>query len=369
MSSQFMREALDLARKGRSLASPNPLVGAVVVREGEVVGRGFHTYAGLHHAELIALALAGDKARGSTLYLNLEPCSHHGRTPPCVDAIIEAGVARVVAPVTDPNPLVAGQGFARLRDAGIEVDIPTEFAPEAEKLNEPFLHFMRTGRPLVTLKTAITLDGKISAPDDNRGWITSERARAHVQEVRHDHDAILTGIGTVLADDCLLTDRTGQLRCRPLLRIVLDSLLRLPLDSKMVRSACGDVLVVTTSAAAAERRKLLESRGVQVLAFDGPGGRADLLSIVDWLGRQRYLSLMIEAGSKLNWSALESGVVDRIFFYYGPKILGGMEALPLAGGIGRRRRSDAIGVQKLSIHHIPPDEFAIEGYLNVHRDY
>ena len=228
---------------------------------------------------------------------------------------------------------------------------------------------MRTGRPLVTLKTAITLDGKISAPDDNRGWITSERARAHVQEIRHDHDAILTGIGTVLADDCLLSDRTGHSRCRPLLRIVMDSLLRLPLDSKMVRSACGDVLVVTTSAAAAERRKLLESRGVQVLVFDGPGGRADLRSVVDWLGRQRYLSLMIEAGSKLNWSALESGVVDRIFFYYGPKILGGMEALPLAGGIGRRRRSDAIRIHNIAIHPIPPDEFAVEGYLDVHRNY
>jgi len=364
-----MREALDLARKGRSLASPNPLVGAVVVREGEVVGRGFHTYAGLHHAELIALALAGDKARGSTLYLNLEPCSHHGRTPPCVDAIIQAGVKRVVAPISDPNPLVAGQGFAKLREAGVEVEIAEDFTSEAEKLNEPFLHFMRTGRPLVTLKTAITLDGKISAPDDNRGWITSERARAHVQELRHDHDAILTGIGTVLADDCLLSDRTGHPRCRPLLRIIMDSQLRLPLDSKMARSAAGDVLVVTTSAANPERRKLLESRGIQVLAFDGPGGRADLRSVVDWLGRQRYLSLMIEAGSKVNWTALESNVVDRVFFYYGPKILGGLEALPLAGGIGRRRRADAIRVHRISIHQIPPDEFAVEGYVDVHRNY
>jgi diaminohydroxyphosphoribosylaminopyrimidine deaminase/5-amino-6-(5-phosphoribosylamino)uracil reductase len=364
-----MREALDLARKGRSLASPNPLVGAVVVRDGEVVGRGFHTYAGLHHAEIIALAQAGERAHGATIYLNLEPCAHQGRTPPCVDALIRAGVARVVAAVTDPNPLVAGQGFARLRAAGVEVEMADDFKAEAEKLNEPFLYFMRTGRPLVTLKTAITLDGKISAPDDNRGWITSERARAHVQELRHDHDAILTGIGTVLADDCLLNDRTGHSRCRPLLRIVMDSLLRLPLESKMVRSAAGDVLVITTSAAPADRRKLLESRGVQVLVFDGPGGRSDLRSIVEWLGRQRYLSLMIEAGSKLNWSALEAGVVDRIFFYYGPKILGGLEALPLAGGIGRRRRADAIRIRDIAIHPIPPDEFAVEGYLDVHRDY
>src|ERR1017187_2134679 len=253
MDAPFMREALDLARKGRALASPNPLVGAVVVCDGEVVGRGFHTYAGVRHAEALALAEAGEKARGATVYLNLEPCSHHGRTPPCVDALIEAGVARVVAPLTDPNPKVAGEGFRTLRAAGIEVEIAGEFAAQAAKLNEPFLHFMRTGRPLVTLKTAITLDGKISAPDDNRGWITSERARAHVQEIRHDSDAILTGIGTVLADDCLLSDRTGHPRSRPLLRIVMDSLLRLPLDSKMVRSAAGDVLVVASSAAGSER--------------------------------------------------------------------------------------------------------------------
>ena len=228
---------------------------------------------------------------------------------------------------------------------------------------------MRTGRPLVTLKAAITLDGKISAPDDNRGWITSERARAHVQELRHDHDAILTGIGTVLADDCALTDRTGLPRARPLLRIVMDSQLRLPADSKMVRGAAGDLAVVTTSASAPERRKAMEARGITVLVFDGPGGRADLAETIEWLGRQKYLSLMIEAGSKLNWSALESSCVDRIFFYYGPKILGGLEALPLAGGIGRRRRADAIRIGGVTIHPIPPDEFAVEGYVDVHRDY
>ncbi|SPE31251.1 Riboflavin biosynthesis protein RibD (Includes: Diaminohydroxyphosphoribosylaminopyrimidine deaminase; 5-amino-6-(5-phosphoribosylamino)uracil reductase) [Candidatus Sulfopaludibacter sp. SbA3] len=369
MNPAYMREALDLARKGRSLASPNPMVGAVLVRGGEVVGRGFHTYAGMHHAEVIALAQAGEKAPGATLYLNLEPCAHQGRTPPCADALIAAGVARVVAPMQDPNPLVAGEGFRKLSAAGIEVVMATEFAAEAAKLNEPFLHFMRTGRPLVTLKAAITLDGRISAPDDNRGWITSERARGHVQELRHDHDAILTGIGTVLADDCALTDRTGMARCRPLLRIVLDSQLRLPTDSKMVRSANHDLLVVTTSASSAERRKALEARGIEVLVFDGPGGRSDLRSVVDWLGQRRYLSLMIEAGSKVNWTALETACVDRIFFYYGPKILGGLEALPLAGGIGRRRRSDAIGIHGITLHPIPPDEFAVEGYLNVHRDY
>jgi len=368
MNPAFMREALDLARQGRALASPNPMVGAVVVRDDEVVGRGFHTYAGLRHAEIIALAEAGERARGATLYLNLEPCSHQGRTPPCADAIVAAGVARVVAPIEDPNPLVAGRGFRKLVAGGIEVELASEFAAEAAKLNEPFIHFMRTGRPLVTLKTSITLDGKISAPDDNRGWITSERARAHVQQLRHDHDAILTGIGTVLADDCLLTDRTALARGRPLLRIVMDSQLRLPLDSKLARSAAGDVLVATTSASSAARRQAAENRGIQVLMLDGPGGRVDLAGLIDWLGRRGHLSLMIEAGSKLNWTALETGVVDRIFFYYGAKILGGLEALPLAGGIGRRRRSDAIRLHGITIHAIPPDEFAVEGYPDVHGD-
>ena len=190
-----------------------------------------------------------------------------------------------------------------------------------------------------------------------------------MQEVRHAHDASLTGIGTVLADDPLLTDRLGLPRCRPLLRIVMDSQLRLPLDSKIARSAADDLVVVTTSASSPERRKAIEARGIRVLVFDGPGGRSDLRSVVDWLGRERYLSLMIEAGSKLNWTALETGCVDRIFFYYGPKILGGLEALPLAGGIGRRRRSDAIRIHGITIHPIPPDEFAVEGYLDVHRDY
>jgi diaminohydroxyphosphoribosylaminopyrimidine deaminase / 5-amino-6-(5-phosphoribosylamino)uracil reductase len=369
MDEAFMREALALARQGRALASPNPMVGAVVVRDGEVVGRGFHTYSGLKHAEVLAVEQAGERARGATVYLNLEPCSHQGRTPPCADALIAAGVGRVVAAMEDPNPQVAGQGLRRLREAGVVVEVASAFTAEAAKLNEAFVHFMRTGRPLVTLKTAITLDGKISAPDDNRGWITSERARAHVQELRHDHDAIMTGIGTVLADDCLLTDRTGLERSRPLLRIVMDSQLRLPLDSKMARSAAEDVVVVTTSASSPDRRKLLEGRGIEVLVMDGPGGRADLHGIVSWLGARRYLSLMIEAGSKLNWTALESGCVDRVFFYYGPKILGGLEALPLAGGIGRRRRSDAIQVHGITLHPIPPDEFAVEGYLDVHGNY
>ena len=360
---RYLREALDLARKGNAQASPNPLVGAVLVRDGQAVGRGFHTWAGVKHGEILALEEAGERARGATLYINLEPCCHEGRTGPCTAALIQAGVARVVAALEDPNPLVAGEGMRQLRAAGIRAEIATAFSAEAAKLNEAFVHFMRTRLPLVTLKTALTLDGKIAAPDDNRGWITSEKARAHVQQLRHDSDAMLTGIGTVLADDCLLTDRSGLPRSRPLLRIVLDSRLRLPLDSQMVRSAAGDVLVVGTSAAPGERRKALEGRGVRVLILDGRDGRSDLRASIEAVAQQQYLSVLIEAGAKVNWAALETGVADKVFFYYAPKILGGLESLSMAGGVGRRRRADAIRINRTDLHRIAPDEFAVEGYI------
>jgi diaminohydroxyphosphoribosylaminopyrimidine deaminase/5-amino-6-(5-phosphoribosylamino)uracil reductase len=358
-----MDEALELARRGVGCTSPNPAVGAVLVKGNQVIGRGFHTYAQRKHAEVLALDQAGENARDATLYITLEPCSHHGRTPPCADALVNAGVARVVAAMEDPNPLVAGKGFRRLIDAGVTVEMAFQYAEEAAQLNEAFIHSMRTGRPLVTLKAALTLDGKIAAPEDNTGWITSERARAHVQQIRHTSDAILTGIGTVLADDCLLTDRTGLERSRPLLRIVADSTLRIPLDSRIVDSFNGDLAILTTSAASDERRRALEYRGVRVLVFDGPGGRTDLGKLVEYLAGEEYRSLMIESGSKLNWAALEAGAADKIFFYYAPKILGGLRSLPVAGGAGRLHRRDAIQLTRVKLHSIPPDEFAVEAYV------
>jgi diaminohydroxyphosphoribosylaminopyrimidine deaminase/5-amino-6-(5-phosphoribosylamino)uracil reductase len=360
----YLAQALEMARMGVGLASPNPMVGAVVVRDGEVIGRGFHTYGGVKHAEVLALQEAGERARGATLYVTLEPCSHYGRTGPCAEAVIEAGITQVVCAMADPNPLVSGKGIEKLRSAGVEVVIDETHATAARKLNEPFEHFMKTGRPFVTLKSALTLDGKIAAPFDNDGWITSEKARAHVQTLRHESDTILTGIGTVLGDDCLLTDRSGAPRGRPLLRIVVDSQLRIPLTSKMVTSCNNDLLVVTTSAANPERRAAIEGAGVQVIDMDGKDGRTDLHGLVKWLGERNYLSLMIEAGSMVNWAALESGVVDRVFLYYAPKILGGLRSLPVAGGQGRSRRRDAILLHDVTIHPIPPDEFAVESYLN-----
>jgi diaminohydroxyphosphoribosylaminopyrimidine deaminase/5-amino-6-(5-phosphoribosylamino)uracil reductase len=363
MSDNHMKEALALAEEGRGLTSPNPAVGAVVVREGQIVGRGFHTWAGRDHAEVVALREAGEQARGAEMFVTLEPCCHQGRTGPCTEAILAAGISKIRVASQDPNPQVNGKGIARLREGGLQVDVDEEHRAEAERLNEPFFHFVTTGRPLVTIKAALTLDGKIAAPQDNVGWITSEIARANVQLVRHYSDAILTGLGTVLEDDCLLTDRSGRERSRPLLRIVLDSQLRIPLTSKMVTSARGDVLVVGTSAASQERRKALEDAGVQVLIADGPAGRTDPRKVIEYLAGERYLSLMVEAGAKVNWSMLDTQIADKVLFYYAPKILGGLESLPVAGGKGRMRRMDAILLDRLSVHPISKDEFAVEAFV------
>lgn len=366
--SVYLEEALRLAQISVGATSPNPAVGAVVVAGTDVVGRGYHVWSDMRHAEVIAIEEAGERARGATIYTTLEPCSHSGRTGPCADAIIAAGIARVVSAMEDPNPLVRGRGFAKLREVGIEVEIDSAYEERARALNEAFIHYMSTGRPLVTLKAAVTLDGKIAAPDDGTpghtpGWITSETARAHVQTLRHNSDAILTGIGTVLADDCRLTDRTGLPRSRPLLRIVADSQLRLPLDSQMVALAKDDLLVVTTSAASPERRKRLEAVGVRIEICERSDGRVDLPGVVELLARERYLSLMIEAGSRVNWAVLESGAADKIFFYYAPKILGGLHSLPVAGGVGRRRRKDAIQFHGLKVQAIGTTEFAVEAWV------
>jgi diaminohydroxyphosphoribosylaminopyrimidine deaminase/5-amino-6-(5-phosphoribosylamino)uracil reductase len=348
--------AFALARQGAGRTSPNPAVGAVLVQNGVIVGRGFHTWAGVDHAEIVALAEAGRRANGSTLYITLEPCSHQGRTPPCTEALIDARVAKVVAAMQDPNPEVAGRGFKRLRETGVVVELAPEYEDESVRLNEAFVHAMRTGRPLVTMKAAMSLDGKIAAGRGDTGWITSEQARAHAQTLRHASDAIVTGIGTVLADDPLLTDRSGQERSRPLLRIVLDSRLRIPLESRLVQTAHDDLLIFATPAAHAGRRQALEQLGACVLVSDG-----GLPALMEYLAKEKARSVLIEAGAAVNASALEAGIVDKIFFYYAPKILGGSSSLPVFGGEARAR------IDRLTVHSIAPDEFAVEGY--VHRNH
>ncbi len=380
----FLAQALELARQGIGLASPNPCVGAVIVDErGRIVGRGFHTYAGVKHAEVLALEEAGEKARGNTLYLNLEPCSHTGRTGPCADAIVAAGIGRVVCSMADPNPMVAGKGFEKLRAAGIEVEVGL-LEDEARKLNESFARFIRTRLPLVTLKSAMTLDGKIAqasgvsrnptalgSAQASTNYITGEASLKKVHEMRHASDAILAGVGTVIADDPLLTDRSGLPRRRPLVRVILDSRLRIPLESRVVRSAQDDVLVLCSFA---EEHKLreLEQRGIRVehvpltglphefSAPAGHDGRPDLRSVFDLLGNLDITSVLVEGGAMVNSACLAAGVVDKIFLFFAPKIFGGETAVPwLSSG---RSMSETLSVKKLAIHRYG-DDFAVEGYL------
>jgi diaminohydroxyphosphoribosylaminopyrimidine deaminase/5-amino-6-(5-phosphoribosylamino)uracil reductase len=373
----FVRCALDLARLGTALASPNPCVGAVVVdATGNVVGEAFHTYAGVKHAEVLALEAAGDWARGATLYLNLEPCCHEGRTGPCVDVVLKAGIKRVVVAMRDPNPLVCGRSLERLRGAGVEV-VESVLEDEARKLNEAFAKYIRTRLPLVTLKAAMTLDGKISLPPGENanssalgaagvsgGWITSVEARAHVQELRHANDAILVGVGTIVTDDPLLTDRTGLERRRPLLRVVLDSRLRLPLESRLVKAARQDVIVFC-SFAEEKKKQQLEERGIRVVQMplgQTGDGRPDFSKVLEHLGTMEITGLIIEGGTLVNWAALVAGVVDKVFLYYAPKILAGTDSVPFAGGKGFRRMSEAAYVKKIALHRFGED-FAVEGYI------
>jgi diaminohydroxyphosphoribosylaminopyrimidine deaminase / 5-amino-6-(5-phosphoribosylamino)uracil reductase len=357
---RWMRRALELARRGTGLASPNPSVGAVLVRGGRIVGQGFHKYEGRKHAEILALEAAGKRARGATLYINLEPCSHTGRTGPCADALIAARVRRVVAAVRDPNPAVAGRGFRKLRAAGIKVDVGL-FENEARRLNEVFARWITAGVPFVTLKSAVTLNGQLALAPSPKGkrsrWITSRESRAEVQRMRHASDALLTGVGTILADDPLLTDRTGLPRRRPLLRVILDSRLRLPLRSRIVRSARKDVLVVTTLPADHPRAKRLSKAGIEVVQLPRKRGRPDLRAVLKELGCRDVLGVMLEAGTELNTAALAANIVDKIVVFQAPRV-SGRKDLPFA----REKALRANRVRHSSTRRFGPD-ICIEAYL------
>ena len=359
------------------LASPGPYVGAVITdSQDNIAGTGTYTYRGVRHAETLALEQAGEKARGGTLYINLEPHGYRGRTPPCTDALIKAGIRRVVASMADPNPKVSGRGFEQLRAAGVEVEVGG-LEQEARRLNEAFARYVRHGLPLVTLKAAMTLDGKIAPPPAESleagngtpagGWVTSEIARAHVQELRHENDALMVGAGTILSDNPLLTDRSGKMRRRPLLRVILDSRLRLPIESRLVRSVAAerknDVLVFCSSADE-DKKNALEKLGVRIekVPTVEMDGRPDLPAILRRLGELEITSLMIEGGAMVNWAALAAGAVDKVFLYYAPKILAGTGSVPFAGGVGFRHMSQAAQVKNLHLHRFGED-FAVEGYV------
>jgi diaminohydroxyphosphoribosylaminopyrimidine deaminase / 5-amino-6-(5-phosphoribosylamino)uracil reductase len=320
-----MEHALNLARKGVGLASPNPHVGCVIVREGQIIGEGFHQYEWRDHAEIVALKSAGGKARGATLYVTLEPCNHTGRTGPCTEAIIAAGVGRVVASMQDPNPATSGRGFERLRAANIET-LCGVLEDDARRLNEAFACWIRTKKPLVTLKSALTLDGQLALPQAKKGrrstWVTSEESRAEVHRMRHASDALLTGIGAILWDDPLLTDRSGLPRRKRLLRVILDTKLRLPPKSRIVQTADDDLLVFTAAPLKSAKARRLQKEGVELVSARATRGRVDLKAVLAELGQREILNVLLEAGPTLNGAALSAALVHKLMLFYAPKFAG-----------------------------------------------
>ncbi len=357
----YMRRALELAGRARGRTSPNPMVGAVLVKDGQVVGEGFHSFAGGDHAELVALREAEGAARGATLYVSLEPCCHHGRTPPCVDRLVAAGIARVVAACEDPNPAVSGKGLGALRAAGLPVQVGV-LAEEATRLNEAFFTFVRTGRPFVILKSAASLDGKIATRTGESRWITGEKARLRVHRFRNEVDAVLVGIGTVLRDDPLLTTRLGTADQRDPARVIVDNLARLPLRAKVInRASTAPTYLAVSERAPAARIEALQREGVQVLVVEGSPRRVSLLQLMEALGKLGFLSVMIEGGAEINASAIREGVVDKVVLFLAPLLMGGKSAPSAVGGPGVETLAEAVRLRDLRIERLDED-LVIEGY-------
>jgi len=336
-----MRRALELAARGLGETNPNPVVGCLVVRDGRVVGEGFHARAGGPHAEVVALRAAGERARGATLYVTLEPCAHHGRTPPCAPLVRDAGIARVVVATRDPDPRVSGRGLALLRRAGVRV-LTGLCAAEAQALNARFLTAARERRPYVLLKAALTLDGRIATASGRSKWITSPAERRQARWLRRLHDAVLVGIGTVLADDPLLLPQPRTRR--PFTRVVLDTRLRLPLGSRLVRTASprGPVVVLCGPAAPRARRRALEAHGVTVVACRARGGRIDLASALPALRRSGLASVMVEGGAEVLGSFLAARRADEVVLFRAPLLLGGRRSLGAFGGPEPREVREAV---------------------------
>jgi diaminohydroxyphosphoribosylaminopyrimidine deaminase/5-amino-6-(5-phosphoribosylamino)uracil reductase len=360
LDARMMARALELAARGAGQVSPGPLVGCVVVDgAGEVVGEGFYVYDGVRHAETVALEQAGARARGATAYVTLEPHAHTGRTPPCTQALIDACVARVVSPMEDPNPLVRGRGFARLREAGVAVTVGV-LAREASRLNEKYAHALRTGRPFVHLKLACSLDGRIATRTGNARWISSPESRERAHAMRHEMDAILVGAGTAAVDDPLLTDRSGLPRRLPLLRVVLDERLQLTTRSQLARTAReAPALVFTSADADASKAAALEECGVEVFRMEG-GGR-DLAPVLAELGRRGVQGLLIEGGAGVAGAFLRAGLVNKASFLIAPLILGG-DALGAVGGAGAPTVAEATRLRDIETRR-HGDDVEVTGYL------
>ncbi len=359
----WMRRALELAGRARGRTSPNPMVGAVLIKDGQIVGEGFHAYAGSDHAEVVALREAGSAAAGATLYVSLEPCCHVGRTPPCVEQILQAGIRRVVAACEDPNPAVSGKGFAALLAAGLSAEVGI-LARAAEQLNEAFFTHVRTGRPFVTLKVAASLDGKIATRTGESRWITGESARRRVHQLRNEVDAVLVGIGTVLRDDPLLTTRLGIAEQRDPIRVIVDNLARLPLRAKVVnRASTAATLLAVSQMAPRTKLEALEREGIQVIVVESSPRRVSLERLMEALGKRGILSVMIEGGAEINASALREGIVDKVLVFLAPILIGGKSTSTAVGGDGIESLSQALRLREVRIERFE-DDILVEGYLS-----
>ena len=358
---KYMRMALRLAEKARGRTSPNPMVGAVVVKDGKIISRGWHRKAGEPHAEAIALKKAGAAAEGAMLYVTLEPCSHTGkRTPPCTPLVIQSGAKRVVIAMIDPNPKVSGGGVKALQSAGIEV-VTGVLEAEAKKLNEAFIRHVTTGTPFVTLKIAQTLDGKIATARGESQWITGEKAREEAHRLRDINDAILVGINTVLKDNPLLTTRIPS--GRDPVRVIVDSALRIPLNAKILtQKSSAKTIVATLASAPKGKMTKLQKAGVEVLMVKSAQGRVDLRDLMRKLGKMDITSVLIEGGAEINFSALKAGIVDKAILFIAPMLMTGKDALCSIGGTSPVKLSQALRLRDVTSHFVGQD-FMVEGYL------
>lgn len=361
LDEKYMRMALRLAEKARGRTSPNPLVGSVVVKDGKVIGRGYHRKAGGPHAEAIALKKAGEAAKDATLYVTLEPCSHvNKRTPPCSPLVIQSGVQRVVVGMIDPNPRVSGNGIKALRSAGIEVETGVLEA-EAKRVNEAFIKHITTGMPFVTLKIAQTLDGKIATSSGESKWITGEQAREEGRRLRNINDAILVGINTVLADDPALTTRIPG--GRDPIRVIVDAHLRIPLHARVLKQKSQARTIIATAAGAPENKiKKLQAVGAEVITIKPVQGRVNLRDLMKKLGRMDIMSVLIEGGAEINASALKAGIVDKVTLFVAPMLMTGRDSLCSIGGVSPRKLSQAVRLTHVTSQFVGPD-LMITGYF------
>jgi diaminohydroxyphosphoribosylaminopyrimidine deaminase/5-amino-6-(5-phosphoribosylamino)uracil reductase len=359
----YMQMALDLAARGTGYTSPNPLVGAVVVKDQKVVGRGYHKHFGGAHAEVNALEEAGAKARGATLYVTLEPCNHTGKTPPCTEKILAAGIRRLVVAMGDPNPGVRGGGNDRLRAAGLEV-VEDVARNAAQRQNEFFLKHTRTETPFVILKCAATLDGRIATRTGDARWVSGPQSRGFVHALRHAVDGILVGVGTVRADDPSLTTRLPEGGgCDPK-RIILDTHLSIPLNARVLtQPSDAETILVTGPGVARTARRKVEQTGARVLTVPCRDGRVDLNALMKKLGAEGLASILVEGGSRVCGSILRAGIVDKLYFFYAPKLLAGDDGIPICQGPGRERMIDCLNVNHITVHRFGRDVM-IEGYLD-----